>query len=236
MNYELIKNLTTKCPSGTLINGQDNFKISSIINEIDKSEYNISVENGYILVTNKFFDNQKKFISLSSHIDNVYNNCFCNIDNEFLRGTFDNSLTNYAMLDCIRNLKQKQIIYIFTDNEELNNSTIINVSLLKNNNFLFNVCLDVTPYCHYTHVATIENDYYGLNKIKNKKVAYIQPYQSMNDESNFLQTKNLKSFSFCVTCDFSENRCHSENGGIISIKKYKAYIKMLKKLLNDIIF
>lgn len=236
MNYDLIKKLTTTCPPGTLLNNQENFKISCIINQINNKKFDVILENGYILITHKHFNNLKPFITISSHVDNVYNNCFCKLENEYLVGTFDNSITNYAIIELLRSIRNKQIVYIFTDNEEINNSTISNVPLLQNKNFLFNICLDVTPYCHFTHVATIENDIFALAQIKNKKIAFIQPYQSMNDESISLQNINIKSFSFCITGNFDCNRCHSEKGGIISLKKYRKYLILLKKLLRNIKF
>lgn len=235
MNNNLLNQLTTKCPSGTLRGNKENEKIKTIIENIDTSKYKIIIENGYILVSNIHFNSKEKFITISSHVDNVYSACFCKQQNDVLLGTFDNSLTNYVMLLLMKELDKTQIVYIFADNEESDNPDILNVPLFSYKTFLFNICLDVTPYCHYTHICTIENDNFNLakkiKKMANKDVAAISVYQSMNDESSFLNQQNIKSFSFCITCNFANNRCHSEDGGSLSIEKLQKYFEILKDYL-----
>lgn len=234
MNYNIIRELTTICPPGAIINCVDNSKIFCILKQINENKFNIVVENGYILIMHKKFDKQRHFITISSHIDSVYSHCFFCVKDNMLYGTFDNSITNYASLVMMKSIKRRQVVYVFTDNEEVNNSTILNVPLLKNKMFLYNICLDVTPYCFYTHVATVENDVYKLAKINSKKIAFIKPYQSMNDESKCINASGFKSFSFCLTCRFCNNKCHSEEGGTISIENFRQYIKLLKRLIRSV--
>ena len=120
-------------------------------------------------------------------MDNVYSACFCKQQNDVLLGTFDNSLTNYVMLLLMKELNKTQIVYIFADNEESDNPDILNVPLFSYKTFLFNICLDVTPYCHYTHICTIENDNFNLaKKITKNGICLLSPAAaSYGDFDNF---------------------------------------------------
>ena len=56
---------------------------------------------------------------VSSHIDSLYDTCFCNDEGDCLRGTFDNSLGNAAILSLmIHDLLPDNVVVAFTGDEE----------------------------------------------------------------------------------------------------------------------
>lgn len=214
---------------------QKSEKANYILSQIDKKNFNIMYKNGYILLALKSFNVNKKFITISSHIDTTYRNVFYREDLDNIYGTLDNSATNFILLKLLQNNTNPQVLFIFTDNEETKICNLLNVEYLYHKNFKHNICLDVTPYCYYTHFATIENDSYKLcPRIlkKNKFIANIEVYQSKDDESTILREHNIKSYSFCLTCNFKDNRCHSEAGGVIPKKNIFEYYNTLKKVLT----
>lgn len=233
MNINNLYKLTKNSPSGTL--NENNEKVRFIIDHVDKTIYDISVEKGLMTIKNKQFCENKRFLTISSHIDTVYENSFVKIDDTKICGTLDNSATNFILLELLNTNINPQIVYFFTDNEELKNSSIQTSPLLRNKKFLYNICLDVTIFCHYTHFATIENDYNKIGrKIKNIGVAQIPLYQCANDETNTINDMGIRGFSFCLPIEFHENRCHSEEGGTISLNKFETYYNFLCEYLKNI--
>ena len=61
----------------------------------------------------------EKVVLGSSHIDCVYDNCFCADEGDCLRGTFDNSFTNAALLwNTLHDRLLDNVVAAFTGNEE----------------------------------------------------------------------------------------------------------------------
>lgn len=61
----------------------------------------------------------EKVVLVSSHIDCVYDNCFCADEGDCLRGTFDNSFTNAALLwNMLHDRLPDNVVVAFTGNEE----------------------------------------------------------------------------------------------------------------------
>ena len=60
-----------------------------------------------------------RVLLISSHIDCLYRACFCNDEGDCLRGTFDNSFGNAAVLwNMIHNRLPDNVVVAFTGNEE----------------------------------------------------------------------------------------------------------------------
>ena len=61
-----------------------------------------------------------RVLLISSHIDCVYGRCFCNDEDECMRGTFDNSFGNAAVLwNMIHDRLPDNVVVAFTGDEEL---------------------------------------------------------------------------------------------------------------------
>ena len=60
-----------------------------------------------------------RVLLISSHIDCVYPRCFCSDEGDCLRGTFDNSFTNAALLlNMVQGRLPDNVVVAFTGNEE----------------------------------------------------------------------------------------------------------------------
>ena len=60
-----------------------------------------------------------RVLLISSHIDCVYDNCFCADEGGCMRGTFDNSFTNAALLwNMLHDRLPDNVVVAFTGNEE----------------------------------------------------------------------------------------------------------------------
>ena len=60
-----------------------------------------------------------RVLLISSHIDCVYGSCFCTDEGDSLRGTFDNSFTNAALLwNMLHDRLPDNVVVVFTGNEE----------------------------------------------------------------------------------------------------------------------
>ena len=60
-----------------------------------------------------------RVLLISSHIDCVYGSCFCTDEGDNMRGTFDNSFTNAALLhNMVQGRLPDNVVVAFTGNEE----------------------------------------------------------------------------------------------------------------------
>ena len=60
-----------------------------------------------------------RVLLISSHIDCLYRACFCNDEGDCLRGTFDNSFSNAALLwNMLNDRLPDNVVVAFTGNEE----------------------------------------------------------------------------------------------------------------------
>ena len=60
-----------------------------------------------------------RVLLISSHIDCLYGACFCNDEGDCLRGTFDNSFSNAALLwNMLNDRLPDNVVVAFTGNEE----------------------------------------------------------------------------------------------------------------------
>ena len=60
-----------------------------------------------------------RVLLISSHIDCVYGSCFCNDEDDCMRGTFDNSFTNAALLwNMLQDRLPDNVVVAFTGDEE----------------------------------------------------------------------------------------------------------------------
>ena len=72
-----------------------------------------------LLYSNRELYEGDRVLLISSHIDCVYPRCFCADEGDCLRGTFDNSFTNVALLlNMVQDRLPNNVVVVFTGNEE----------------------------------------------------------------------------------------------------------------------
>ena len=195
-----------------------------------------------------------------SHIDCVSDITECFVEelpNGLMRGTFDNMLTNAAILTLmLRGELPKNVLVAFTGDEEENGVGVIQTArFLINNDISFQaIVLDVTDMAYDTSDFTIENDFLSRNKClkivesaksfgkrwrfvpedPHKLHDYVPKEQLINqeaaeDESWELDELNISCFSFCIPI---YGDMHSADGCIARQESYRVYINALAQMIK----
>lgn len=236
MNKKIINDIIEICDKVNLPATNDNEcekKIQVIKNLID-GKFKIKQFENFLLVEPDLINPKGKIKIVSSHIDNVYKKTFLLKNNKTLTGSFDNSITNAILVYYINHQKNNQICYVFTKHEEDTMKGITDVlNYFRNFRDKIFICLDVTPYCSYTHVGTIENNKFILIKRKFKKIAKIEWNKCMNDEARILGKMGEKSLSYNIAVKYEDNDCHHISGGTLSDMNLILYYKNLKKVIES---
>ena len=195
-----------------------------------------------------------------SHIDCVSDITECFVEelpNGLMRGTFDNMLTNAAILTLmLRGELPKNVIVAFTGDEEEDGIGVIQATrFLRNHDLSFRaIVLDVTEMAYDTSDFTIENDFLNRNTCMkivaeaksigsnwrfvpanpHKTHDYVPRGQLINeeaeeDESWELDELEIPCFSFCIPI---KGDMHSGNGCIAKRESYRMYIKALTQIIK----
>ena len=87
---------------------------------LQKSDYRLIARQPLVLLYAKRQPREgDRVLLISSHIDCVYPRCFCSNEGDCLRGTFDNSFTNAALLwNMLQDRLPDNVVVAFTGNEE----------------------------------------------------------------------------------------------------------------------
>ena len=94
-------------------------RIDAIMELLSGSEYTLQAEGNLFLLYSKKPLVDRDIVLVSSHIDCVYSRCFCEEEGEFYKGTFDNSITNAAVVyDMLEGRFGDDVVIAFTGDEE----------------------------------------------------------------------------------------------------------------------
>ena len=209
-------------------------------------------------------DLDKPVIIVSSHVDCEYHitRCFATInDSNTLLGTFDNSITNAAIVYLMLSGKQPDNVLIaFTGDEEENGRGAADVIrfIRKNNLEVLNVfVLDATEEGWVTEADfTIENDFwdeeFGEEVVKLVRQSgynwnfvpgepdeipdYIPKQRIINveayaDESWDYDEADIPCFSFCLP---TKGEMHCNDGILARKSSFMHYTEVLERLLTNL--
>lgn len=128
--FSLLKAVTVDCKD----NGKEFLvtdRITAIERLLKETPYNlIASEPLALLFARRMPQEGEKVLLISSHIDCVYNCCFCSESGEFFHGTFDNSFGNAAVLWCMINgMLPDNAVVAFTGDEEKDSSGAVQALL-----------------------------------------------------------------------------------------------------------
>ena len=235
--FELLKAVVVDCKDdGERFVVDD--RLSVIEQVLEKSPYNIvSREPLALICAKKNLGSGDNVVLLSSHVDCLHSSSFCTDESEFLRGTFDNSFTNAALLWCMLNdLLPDGSVVAFTGNEETDSQGAAQVVLAIGRmqcRISLAVTLDVTNvgWCENS-LFTIENDacidMLAAHKIISSLVEYDGRYSFRHDaepdESWLYAEYGIPSFSFCIP---ASGDLHGDEGVLLSKKAIPVYCKAL---------
>lgn len=179
---KLLQRVTCDCKD----NGEEFIikdRVSVIKEYLKDSSYNLLVDDKlFLLYGKKPLLPGDSVVLISSHIDCVYQHCFCKEKDEFYHGTFDNSFTNAVLLRAMLNeCLPDNVVVAFTGDEEHDSAGAIavNVYLTKNQNPIrFALVLDVTNAgWEQQHLFSIENDL-GIDLLTAYRIVdALKPYE-----------------------------------------------------------
>lgn len=240
-------------------------RLDVIDNELKDSTYHRMNDTGlFYLYAKKSLDQMKEpLVVISSHIDcqHAITKCFSEVrEDGTLKGTYDNSITNTAVLGLMKeNRLADNVVIAFTGDEEENSFGAISVSRYlkeKQKKFIV-IVLDVTDMGWEEKADfTIENDFW--NEQLGKKVIsilenihydwryipsdpdaipkYIPRECVINveaepDESWAYDEENVSCFSLCIP---TKGPMHSNRGVLARQKSFLHYTEVLEQIANQI--
>lgn len=217
------------------------------IKKILNIKYKLKYYSGIGLIVNK---QKTPNIIILSHIDliNKFNNKLLNnkklfsIDDNFLIGALDNSITNAVLISILMETnyeKFNNIEIVFTESEEIDFSGISNYLkkyINKSKNALF-INLDVTNEGFLENKSiSLEYDKCNSKKLKKiiekckKEILYKELHLTNNRESDdidIIVKNNLLGFSICIPTD---EKIHSLKNKI-KLNKLEKYKENIKKII-----
>ena len=185
-----------------------------------------------------------RIILISSHIDCVYNQCFCREESEYYLGTFDNSFTNAALLHEMKAGTLADNIFIaFTGDEEKDSggAIAVNVYLTRLScRIQFAIVLDVTRAGWDNHrLFAIENDLCIDLMTAHQIVELLKPYRANCEYLHLAEPDETWDYAdygistLTLSAPVSGDM-HDDEGVYIRKDTYPLYRKVLVALANGL--
>lgn len=219
-------------------------RVDAIKSLLADSDYQLVKEGKLFLLYAKGPIAGKEIVLISSHIDCVYDRCFCEeVDEEHFKGTFDNSLTNAAVIFNMRyGLFDDNVVVAFTGDEEKDSGGclelighLINQSECK---VRFALVTDVTnegweAECPFSIENDLGIDLFTAHHI----VETLAPFQynfvhdAEPDESWDYDGVGMPCLTLCVPV---AGDMHSDEGTLVRKKGLPTYCQALRLLANSL--
>ncbi len=220
-------------------------RIDVIESLLSNSSYKLVNRGKLSLIYAKQSIDNKSVILVSSHIDCVYDKLFCKeLENGFLHGTFDNSLTNCCILyDMLLDNLEDNVVIAFTGDEEYDSNGAKEVirSLKRHNaRIAFSVVLDVTEVgwekkCPFTIEndlgVDIETGYEIIKEFKAWGYNYEFVHDAEPDESWEYDEADIPCLTLCIPI---KGDMHSDAGCFSRKESLPIYSEAIVKLLKAI--
>ena len=238
----------------------DTQRLDVIEEKLRASEYLSEKGNLFRLYSKKpISEIEGRLLLVSSHVDCEagITECFSREEkDDILKGTYDNSITNTAILALMmEGYLPEQVIIAFTGDEEKESKGAVEITryLRKMNRKFWVIVLDVTDFGWKEGADfTIENNFWKKKmgeivcSVANKTGFHwlfvpedtddipvyipqnrVYPEEAEPDESWEYDEQNIKCFSLCLPVD---GPMHSNEGIITRYSSFAHYVEMLRKL------
>lgn len=183
-----------------------------------------------------------RVLLISSHIDCVYGRCFCKDEGGCLRGTFDNSFTNAALLwNMLNDTLPDNAVVAFTGDEERDSRGAVQTVLALGKmhcNVEFALVLDVTNVGWDTGACiTLENDngidlftaHKIVESVKGVCAGYAFEHNAEPDESWDYNDYGIPALSLCIP---AKGDLHSDRGVLLRKCDLISYCNALHAIIN----
>ena len=181
-----------------------------------------------------------RVLLISSHIDCVYSRCLCNDEGDCLRGTFDNSFTNAAVLWAMINAAlPDNVVVAFTGNEESDSKGAVQAVVALGQmgcTVQAALVLDVTNEGWDSGASfTLENDlgidiltgYNIISSLESFSGKFAFKHNSLPDESWDYAEYGIPSLTLCVPVG---GDLHSDAGVLLRKESATEYCNVLSLL------
>ena len=181
-----------------------------------------------------------RVLLISSHIDCVYDNCFCADEGECMRGTFDNSFTNAALLwNMLHDKLPDNVVVAFTGNEESDSQGAVQTVVALGQmgcEVAAALVLDVTNEgWESSALFTIENDlgidiltgYNIISSLEQYGGRFAFKHNALPDESWDYADYGIPSLTLCVPVG---GELHGDAGVLLRKESATEYCTVLSLL------
>lgn len=239
---ELLKSVTVDCKD----DGK-NFTVADRVMVIEKllegTAYSLVAREPLALIyAKRELRAGDSVVLVSAHIDCLYASCFCNDNADCLRGTFDNSMGNAAILSLmVKGLLPDNVVVAFTGDEERDSQGAVQTLLALGRmqcEIKFALVLDVTNTGWKSGASVaLENDL-GIDlltahgivaAVEKTGVKYIFKHDAEPDESWDYNDYGIPSLSVCAVVD---GFLHGNEGVLLCKKSLVPYCKVLLAVID----
>lgn len=179
-------------------------------------------------------------VVISSHVDCVYSSLLCESLGEQMRGTFDNALTNTAVVaEMLDGTLGDNVVVVFTGDEERDSTGVDEVLAFlaaKEMGIRMVVVTDVTNVGWEHKLSfTIENDFNIdlltahtiVEELKEFAGKYGYVHEAMPDETWRYDEHRLPCLTLCIPVG---GDMHADSGSLVNCDRFNTYRHALRKL------
>lgn len=243
--FDILQTITVDCKdNGECFTVTD--RVAAVERIIERTNYKlISRQPLALLYAKRPVCEGDRVLLISSHIDCVYSRCFCTDEGDCLRGTFDNSFTNAALLwNMLHDHLPDNIVVAFTGNEESDSRGAVQTVVALGQmgcEVAAALVLDVTNEgWESSALFTLENDlgidiltgYNIISSLEKYDGRFAFKHNALPDESWDYAEYGIPSLTLCVPVG---GELHGDAGVLLckeSALEYSNVFPMLARILS----
>ena len=220
-------------------------KVAAIERMLENTDYKlISRQPLALLYAKRQVREGDRVLLISSHIDCVYGSCFCADEGDCLRGTFDNSFTNAALLwNMLQDRFPDNVVVAFTGNEESDSLGAVQTVVALGQmgcEVATALVLDVTNEGWESgSLFTLENDlgidiligYSIISSLEQYGGRFAFKHNALPDESWDYADYGIPSLSLCVPVG---GELHGDAGVLLRKESATEYCNVLSLLAGQL--
>ena len=235
--FDILQTVTIDCKdNGECFTVTD--RVTVIEQLLEKSDYRLIAREPLVLLyAKRELREGDRVLLISSHIDCVYPRCFCSDEGDCLRGTFDNSFTNAALLlNMVQGRLPNNVVVAFTGNEESDSQGAVQTVVALGQmgcEVAAALVLDVTNEGWESGALfTLENDlgidiltgYNIISSLEQYGGRFAFKHNALPDESWDYADYGIPSLTLCVPVD---GDLHSDAGVMLRKESALEYCNVL---------
>jgi hypothetical protein len=238
--FSLLRAVTVDCrDNGEAFTVTD--RVAVIEHVLGKTDYKLIARQPLVLLyAKRELHEGDRVLLISSHIDCVFSKCFCSDEGECLRGTFDNSFTNAALLwNMLNNTLPDNVVVAFTGDEERDSHGAVQAVVALGQSgceVSAALVLDVTNEgWENGALFTLENDlgvdiltgYNIISSLEKYDGSFAFKHNALPDESWDYADYGIPSLSLCVPVG---GELHGDAGVLLRKESALEYCRVLPLL------